>query len=295
MRALVVGASGQLGGHLLAQLRSRGHAAVGTYSSFPVDGLVGLSLEDEPAVSALLAEVAPEIVLLAAGWTWVDANEDDPARAQRTNCEEPLALARRCRAIGARFVTFSTDYVFDGADGPYAETDTPRPLSVYGRAKLAAEQAILGEMPEPLVVRTTTVFGPERQGKNFVYQIVGKVARGERVVVASDQWSTPSYGPDVADATLALVDRHASGVWHVSGPDLLDRVALGRLACRTFGLDESLVEGRPTAELDQKAVRPRKGGLSTAKLRAAGITLRSVEEALFDMKAEIAAGGTVLP
>jgi dTDP-4-dehydrorhamnose reductase len=290
VRALVIGASGQLGGHLLAQLREQGHAAVGTYSSHPVEGLERLELEDERSVRATLADVAPEVVLLAAGWTWVDGNEDDPARAHRTNCEEPLALARRCRAIGARFVTYSTDYVFDGAAGPYAETDLPRPLSVHGRAKLDAEQAILGEMPEHLVLRTTTVFGPEQQGKNFVYQLLRKVAKGERMVVPSDQWATPSYGPDVARATLALVEQEAAGVWHVSGPDYLARVALGRLACRVFGLDEALVEGRTTAELKQKAARPLKGGLSTDKLRAAGITLRGVEEALRDMKAEIAAG-----
>lgn len=288
----MIGASGQLGGHLLAQLRAAGHAAVGTFASFPVDGLVGLELGDERAVASALADVAPDVVLLAAGWTWVDGNEDDPARAWRTNCDEPLALARQCRAIGARFVTYSTDYVFDGVAGPYAETDAPRPLSVHGRAKLDAERAILGEMPEHLVLRTTTVFGPERQGKNFVYQLLRKVAAGAGgpVVVASDQSSTPSYGPDVARATLALVDQGASGLWHVAGPDVLDRAALGRLACRAFGFDESLVEGRPTAELDQRAARPLKGGLSTDKLRSAGITLRGVEAALADMKAEIAAG-----
>jgi dTDP-4-dehydrorhamnose reductase len=286
----VIGASGQLGGQLLTQLRTEGHPVVGTYASFPIEGLTELDVADERAVGQLLVDVAPELVLLAAGWTWVDGNEDDPERARQTNFEQPLAIARRCREIGARFVTYSTDYVFDGAAGPYAETDPPRPLSVYGRAKLDAERAILGEMPEHLVVRTTTVFGPEDQGKNFVYQLLRRVAAGERMVVPSDQRSTPSYGPDVARATLALVNRGASGVWHVSGPDFLDRVALARLACRVFGLDESLVEGRPTAELQQKAARPLRGGLSTDKLRAAGIALRGTEEALHDLREQIAAG-----
>ena len=291
MRALVIGASGQLGGHLLAQLRAAGHDAVGTFASFPVDGLVRLELADEPAVAAALVDVAPDVVLLAAGWTWVDGNEDDPARSQRVNVDEPRALARSCHEIGARLVTFSSDYVFDGAAGPYAESDPPRPLSVYGRAKLAAEQAILGAMPEHLVVRTTTVFGPERQGKNFVAQVLRRASRGEPIVAASDQWSTPSYGPDVARATLALVDRGAQGLWHVSGPDLLDRAALARAACRVFGLDDSLVEGRPTAELAQRAPRPRRGGLSTNRLRAAGISVRGVEEALHAMRAALDAAG----
>jgi dTDP-4-dehydrorhamnose reductase len=190
VRALVIGASGQIGGHLLAQLRAQGHLALGTYSSFAVDGLAKLDLDDDRAVEAALADVQPDVVLLPAGWTWVDGNEDDPARARRTNCEQPLQLARRCRAIGARFVTYSTDYVFDGAAGPYGEDDATNPLSVYGKAKLEAERAILGEMPEHLILRTTTVFGPERQGKNFVYQLLRKVAKQERMVVPSDQRAT---------------------------------------------------------------------------------------------------------
>lgn len=290
MRALVVGASGQIGGHLLEQLRAGGHLAVGTYASFPAPGLVPLDLADERALQAALADVRPEVVLLPAGWTWVDGNEDDPLRSRRQNRDEPLALARRCRDAGALFVTYSTDYVFDGEAGPYAEDAPTRPLSVYGRAKLEAEEALRAEVPEHLVLRTTTVFGPERQGKNFVYQLLRRVAKGERFVVPSDQWATPSYGPDVARATLALVEQRARGTWHVSGPDFMDRLALARLACRVFGLDATKVDGKTTAELKQKAARPLRGGLRTDKLRAAGITLRSTEAALRDMKAELEAG-----
>ncbi len=291
MRALVVGASGQIGGHLLAQLRAAGHAAVGTFASSPADGLARLTLDDDAAIAAALGDVRPEVVLLPAGWTWVDGNEDDPTRSRRENFELPLRLARRCRDVGALFVTYSTDYVFDGEAGPYAEDDRPNPLSVYGRAKLEAEDALRAEVPEHLILRTTTVFGPERQGKNFVYQLLKRAAKGERMVVPSDQWATPSYGPDVAAATLALVDQGARGTWNVSGPDFMDRVALARLACRVFGFDpDATVEGKTTAELKQKAARPLKGGLRIDKLRAAGITPRSTEAALHAMKVEVEAG-----
>jgi dTDP-4-dehydrorhamnose reductase len=291
VRALIIGASGQLGGHLLAQLRARGHLAVGTYATFAAPDLVKLEVEDDRAVEAALADVRPDVVLLPAGWTWVDGNEDDPARSRRTNCEQPLALARRCRDAGALFVTYSTDYVFDGAAGPYAEDDPPRPLSVYGRAKLEAEEGLRGELPgQHLLLRTTTVFGPERQGKNFVYQLLRRVRKGDAMVVPSDQWATPSYGPDVAAATLALLEQEARGTWHVSGPDFLDRATFARLACRVFDLDPSKVDARPTADLKQRAARPLLGGLRTDKLRAAGITLRDTEAALRDMRAELEAG-----
>lgn len=290
MRALVIGASGQIGGHLLEQLHAAGHLALGTYASSEAPGLVKLDLADEAAVAAALGDVRPDVVLLPAGWTWVDGNEDDPARARLTNRDQPLALARRCRDAGALFVTYSTDYVFDGAAGPYAEEDAPRPLSVYGRAKLEAEELLRREVPEHLVLRTTTVFGPERQGKNFVYQLLRKVGKGERMAVPEDQWATPSYGPDVARATLELVEQGARGVWHVCGPDFIDRAAFARLACRVFDLDPSMIDAKTTAELKQKAARPLRGGLKTDKLRAAGISLRGTEDALRAMKAELAAG-----
>lgn len=290
MRALVIGASGQIGGHLLEQLRAGGHLALGTYASSEAPGLVKLDIADEVAVAAALGDVRPDVVFLPAGWTWVDGNEDDPARARLTNRDQPLALARRCKAAGALFVTYSTDYVFDGAAGPYAEDDAPRPLSVYGRAKLEAEELLRAEVPEHLVLRTTTVFGPERQGKNFIYQLLKKVGKGERMALPVDQWATPSYGPDVARATLELVEQGARGVWNVCGPDFMDRVAFAQLACRVFDLDPSKIDAKTTAELKQKAERPLKGGLKTDKLRAAGITLRGVEDALRAMKAELAAG-----
>jgi dTDP-4-dehydrorhamnose reductase len=290
VRALVIGASGQIGGHLLEQLRAGGHLALGTYASSEAPGLVKLDIADDCAVAAALGDVRPDVVFLPAGWTWVDGNEDDPARARLTNRDQPLALARRCRDAGALFVTYSTDYVFDGAAGPYGEDDAPRPLSVYGKAKLEAEELLRAEIPEHLVLRTTTVFGPERQGKNFIYQLLKKVGKGERMALPVDQWATPSYGPDVARATLELVEQGARGVWNVCGPDFMDRVAFARLACRVFDLDASKIDAKTTAELKQKAERPLKGGLKTDKLRAAGISLRGTEDALRAMKAELAAG-----
>lgn len=295
MRLLIVGASGQIGGHLLSQASDAGHLAVGTWNGFQRPGLVKLDLDDDAALAAAVRDVRPDAVVLSAGWTWVDGNEDDPARARRLNRDQPLALCRLARQVGARFVTYSTDYVFDGQAGPYAEDDPTAPLSVYGRAKLEAEEAIRAETPDHLLLRTTTVFGPEAQGKNFVYQLVKRLRQGQPMQVPVDQWASPSYGPDVAAATLALIERGASGTWHVAGPDQLDRAAFARLACRVFGLDERLVEGKTTAELRQKAARPLRGGLRTDKLRAAGIALRDTAAGLAAMKAEIEAGRAAAP
>ena len=211
MRFLVIGASGQVGGHLLGQLREQGHFVAGTYATVPCPGLSPLQLDDTAALEAAVADVEPDVVILAAGWTWVDGNEDDPARARALNCTQPLAVQAACNRRGALFVTYSTDYVFDGQQGPYAEDDPVGPLNVYGQAKLEAEQGIRAASPEHLILRTTTVYGPEQQGKNFVYQLVRRLRQGQSFVVPSDQVATPSYGPDVAAATLALIEQGQRG------------------------------------------------------------------------------------
>src|SRR3954451_13877517 len=187
MRAVVVGGSGQIGGWLLRVLGERGAEAVGTYATVAYPGLERLDAADLAASAAWLRDRRPDVVFYPAGFTWVDGCERDPARARAANVEQPLNLARASAGVGSRFVYFSTDYVFDGLDGPYTEASPPRPLSAYGRAKLEAEDALAGELGDrQLTVRTSWVFGPERQGKNFAYQLARALASGERLECPSD-------------------------------------------------------------------------------------------------------------
>ena len=269
MRALVIGGSGQIGGWLLRVLADRGHEAVGTYLSVPQEGLVPLDASRLDEAAGWLRRGRPDVVFYPAGFTWVDGCERDPDRARHANLDQPLNLARAAAEVGARFVYFSTDYVFDGHAGPYDEASPTNPLSAYGRAKLDAERALVDELGErALVVRTSWVFGPERQGKNFAYQLVKTLARGKSLECPSDQVSSPSYGPDVARAVVELVEGGILGLIHVAGPEVMGRVAFARSMAEAFGLDPSLVIARTTAELGQGAPRPLNGGLLTARLDA---------------------------
>ncbi|MGH7355055.1 MAG: SDR family oxidoreductase [Candidatus Rokuibacteriota bacterium] len=264
---LVVGGSGQVGGAFLAEASRRGIAATGTFHSHARPGLVPWDGTLE-AFDALVARVQPGLVVYAAGVAHVDRCETESAECERWNAQVPGALARRC-AGAPGFVYFSTDYVFDGAGGPYGEEEPVGPISAYARSKLAGERAVLDADPTTLVIRTTVVYGPEPQGKNFVAQLRARLGRGERMRVPQDQVSTPTYNVDLAARTLQLALGGASGVWHVAGPDLLDRYAFARLAVAAFGLDASLLDPVPTASLGQAAPRPLKGGLRTGKLAAA--------------------------
>lgn len=269
MRAVVIGGSGQVGGWLLRELAARGHQAVGTYATVVFPGLVRLDAGDLDKASAWVREQRPDVVFYSAGFTWVDGSERDPARSHSANCVQPVNMARSVAEHGARFVNFSTDYVFDGMNGPYSENDAPNPLSVYGRSKLEAENRLAEALGDRLLnLRATWVFGPERQGKNFAYQLCRTLAARKEMVCPSDQFSSPSYGPDVARAAVALAERGVSGLVHLAGPEVMDRVAFaGRLATG-FGLDPSLIVGKRTAELGQGAPRPLRSGLLTPRLDA---------------------------
>jgi dTDP-4-dehydrorhamnose reductase len=267
VRAVVIGGSGQIGGWLLRFLAERGHSAVGTYATVPFPDLVHLDASELAEAAAWLRSQQADVVFYPAGFTWVDQCERDPERARAANLEQPLNLARAAAESGGRFVYFSTDYVFDGRSGPYRETDTPCPLSAYGVAKRDAELALTSTLGESLlVIRTCWVFGPERQGKNFAYQLARTLREGRSLSCPSDQVSSPSYGPDVANAAVRLVEQGQSGLFHVAGPDVLDRVRFARTLADAFGLDPSLIIAKTTAELAQAAPRPLRAGLLTPRL-----------------------------
>jgi dTDP-4-dehydrorhamnose reductase len=289
MRALVIGASGQVGGALLDAFRTRGHEAVGTYARHPVDALVSLDVTDHAAVTRVVGDVRPDWVLCPAGLTHVDYCEDHPDEAFAINRDAALHAAREAGRVGAGFVFYSTEYVFDGERGPYAEEDTARPLSVYGRSKLEGERAVLAETGRAVVVRTTVVYGRERQRKNFVYQLIRNCRGRQGMRIPVDQISSPTYNVDLAQATVELCERDLGGIYHLAGDGVLDRYAFTLLACEVFGLDSSLLTPVTTAMLGQKAPRPLKGGLTISKARSILATrLRTPEAGLRAMRAALA-------
>lgn len=292
MKAVVIGGSGQLGGWLLMHLSERGHEAVGTYATRSLPGLAHVDAADLAGAAAWLKNQRPDVVFYPAGFTWVDGCERDPSRCRASNLDQPLNLARAAAEAGARFVHFSTDYLFDGRDGPYGEDAPTGPLNEYGRAKLDAERALTdAPADQVLIARTCWVYGPERQGKNFAYQSIRTLRAGKPLVCPSDQWACPSYGPDVALAVVELVEQGISGLVHVAGPEWVDRPNFARALARGFGLDPSLVVARPTADLGQGAPRPLKGGLRTARLDPLlPGRMRPVESALADFRACLASG-----
>lgn len=273
--SLIIGASGLVGGALL---RALGPTAVGTYRSRPVEALRQLEVTNSDTLAQVLGEVEPDVVYFPAAEPNVDWCEMHPTEAHALNVIPAISTLAAAKAHRARFVFFSTDYVFDGERGPYVETDPVNPLSVYARHKRQVEERVL-EAGET-VIRTTTVFGRElAPGKNFVVRLVARIRAGETATIPADQVSTPTWADELAAATVKVAQ--LGGVWHVAGPDSLARDEFARLIADVFGLDRGLVTSVATSDLHQAARRPMLAGLRTDKLvRQTGVTFLPLRSAL---------------
>jgi len=291
-RSLVVGATGQLGAQLVSQL---GSAALPAARHTQTPDCLPIDLESIAAnpgqLDGIIARHNITAVFCAAGATNVDRCEADHAWASAANHLGPLALARA--ALHIPFVFFSTDYVFPGSaenPGPYSENDATNPLSVYGRTKLEGEQSILAAHPSALVLRTTTVYGPDQQGKNYLYTLSRVLKAGNIMKAPTDQLATPTYNADLAAAAIALVQRRQSGIFHVAGPDFLSRYDFALAACKILALPSTTLQPVTTPELQQAAARPLLGGLAIAKLQAfLGPTcMRSIDTGIRDWQSSLA-------
>lgn len=266
-QALVIGASGQVGGALLTVLERVGFKAVGTYRSQPRPGLMPLDLGDEAAVRACFESVRPSVVFIAmnnaGGVDWCEDHPDEAIDAHVGGVRRVLEAAA---PLGARVVFYSTDYVFDGANGPYREDDEPSPISVYGRAKRDAEALVRAYPHDHLIVRTTAVVSWDRSSRNFAMTVWNTLSAGKPLRVPNDQWANATLAEFLAEASVRLVQSGATGTFNVSGKSRIPRSDLAIALAKTMALDPSLIEPVSTAALGQRAARPLQGGFDTSKL-----------------------------
>ena len=260
-RWLLVGATGLVGAHLRAALRGR--ALVMTSHRAQLPASVTLDLTDHAATARVVREARPDVVVLAAANAFVEACEREPGATRAINVDAPRHVAEA--APNALLVVFSSEYVFDGEAGSYAEEDPVAPINEYGRQKVALEE-MAQERPNHLVCRLSGVYGWSDARTSFVSQLVDHLRAGQRFRVPADQVITPTPAPDLGAAVVELVDRGARGIFHVAGPEILPRPEFARRAVESFGLDPSLLDPLPTAALGLAAPRPLHAGLRTEKL-----------------------------
>lgn len=243
-----------------------------------------VDLEDTHAVDRAIREISPEIVINAAAFTAVDGAEENPSTARAVNAEGPATMARSCADTGSLLVHYSTDYVFDGSGSvPYAEDDPTGPINEYGRSKLAGEEGIRASGAAYLILRTSWVFAKE--GHNFVNTMLRLGCEGrDSVRVVQDQRGAPTYAPDLARATHAMIARFRpdkSGVYHVTGNGETSWFGFAQEIFRIAGYPEVQVVPVGTRDFPTPARRPRYSVLSNRKVREVfGLTMPHWNDAL---------------
>jgi dTDP-4-dehydrorhamnose reductase len=274
-RILITGANGLVGQALVDRLASVPEVDLLATSRetepryTPRDGgYVSLDVTDAEAVRRVFVDFAPTAVIHCAAMSKVGDCEADREACWQTNVHATDHLARSCRANGARMVLLSTDFIFDGAEGPYAEDARPGPVNFYGRSKMAAENAVRNAgLRRWTVIRTTLGFGAGenvRRG-NFVSWLVARLAAGETTAIPEDQVRTPTYVPDLADGIARATLLNKSGVYHIAGRELMTVLEFARIVARHFDFDEDLLEPITTDVLHPDAPRPLRGGLLILK------------------------------
>ncbi len=269
MNWFVIGASGLVGGNLLRFLKAKGLSCKGSHLQFATPETVFFNPMDfDDAANFSIASYKPRVIVHCGALTNVDYCETHEEESFQKTVVSTQNIVSLCRQLGCRLVYISTDYVFNGKDGPYRETAATAPLNVYGRHKLAAEQAVLDGLADSLVVRITNVYGDEARNKNFVSRILSAIQKGETLdlVLPGDQFATPINAADVAKAVHQLVKAGKSGIWHLGSTDFYNRFQLFTKVAGYFpAYTNYKVRQVPTASLNQPAKRPLIGGLLSCK------------------------------
>ena len=274
MNILVTGANGQLGNEMQLQaaaLRPSLHhwfftdVSVSDDSLFPIQGL---DITDRNAVEAFVEAHAIDVIVNCAAYTAVDKAESEPEKAQLLNAVAPGFLAEAIGRRGGHLIQISTDYVFDGtAHTPYAEDAPTCPNSVYGRTKLAGEEAILAANPSAMIIRTAWLYS--RFGNNFVKTMLRLGREKDQLGVIFDQIGTPTYARDLAAVIMTAINQGiVPGLYHFTNEGVCSWYDFTKVIHRLAGITTCHVRPLHTAEYPTPAARPHYSVLDKVKIKS---------------------------
>ncbi len=240
-------------------------------------------------IKDICLQIQPSVIVNTAAFTNVDACETERQKAWTVNVIGVENLVHVCRLIEAHLIQFSTDYVFDGNDGPYIETAMPHPIGYYGKTKLASENVCVGSQIDYTIIRTNVLYGATRTLKaDFVMWVLKKLGEEKPFSVVYDQFSNPTLIDDLAYLVEKIIQTRQTGIFHSGGQDWLNRYDFARKVAEVFKLNSDLISPMLTAELQQPAHRPLKGGLISLKAETTfGIKFSGVERGLLTMRRQL--------
>jgi dTDP-4-dehydrorhamnose reductase len=276
MKIMVTGSNGLLGQKLIHQLANRpdvtllatarGNNRLKQQAGY---AYTSLDITDGPAVLALCQSWQPDAIIHTAAMTQVDDCEDQQAACWELNVTAVDHLIRAAEAVNAHLVHLSTDFIFDGAAGPYDETAAPNPLSFYGKSKLAAEKLLLESSISYSIIRTVLVYGvaEDMSRSNIVLWAKGALEKGQPLRIVSDQFRTPTLAEDLAQGCILAAMKRAQGIYNISGKDQMSVLELVKRVARYFDLPTDQISEVSTDTLNQRARRPLVTGFILDKAR----------------------------
>ena len=266
---LVTGSNGLLGQKITEKVLKEGRVNLVATSKganrFPIkEGYVYAEMDIlNPAdVKAVVEKYQPDAIIHTAAMTNVDTCEDQKELAHQLNVDAVSTLIQICEEHNIQLVHLSTDFIFDGENGPYDELAAPNPLSYYGETKLKAEEVIKNSSAKWAILRTIIVYGivSDMSRSNIVLWAKGALEKGNPLNIVNDQWRMPTLAEDLADICLLAIEHDAQGVYNASGKDMMSISELVARVADFWKLDKSLINEVSAETLNQTAKRPKKTG-----------------------------------
>jgi len=269
-KVLITGAEGQLGRILQLRLRESFNiiptAKSPTKMAIKNRNVRQMDITNFNSVEACISAENPDVIINCAAMTNVDACERDHSAARKVNVE---GVQNIVKAVNKRtkIIQLSTDYVFEGKDGPYAESDPTHPISYYGRSKLEGENILRGSLSPHCILRGSVLYGdPVNDKPNFFAWVYDSLSKNNTINVVTDQTSNPAWLPALSDAIMKVILLNAEGVYHFGSDDHLSRYDFAVLIANVFGFDTTLINPVTSDSMPFIAPRPIHSGLAIKKI-----------------------------
>lgn len=275
MKILITGSNGLLGQAVASViLRESDHevilSSVEEKSFYDFGKLyIKLDITSKEEVKKVVEYHKPSVIINCAAFTNVDKCETERELSWKINVDGVKNLIIAAKKNDVKIVHFSTDYVFDGKNGPYDELSVPNPVSFYGREKLASENSLITSGINYTIIRTLVLYGTGNNVKpNFALWMLDNLRNNRPVNIVTDQISNVTMIDDLAYGTLKIIEKNCRGIYNIAGSDILSRYDFAMNMCDVFNLNKKLVFPITTESLNQPAPRPLKSGLIILKMES---------------------------
>lgn len=293
-RIVVVGGNGMLGQRLIEFYKKLNDVlllatSVEDKSVFNFVDYIQADISNRNEIKKVVYDFCPDFIINAAAYTNVDKSENERELAWKINVKGVEYLSESARVLDSHLIHISTDYIFDGKNGPYTEYDTPNPLGYYARTKLASENTLRISGCKNTILRTNVLYGTAKFSRpDFVKWVIESLRANKEIRVVDDQINNPTFIDDLVQGINKIVELRKEGIYNIGGNEFLSRYDFTLLIADFFNLNKSLIKKIKTEELNQPARRPLKSGLITIKAQSElGYKPHTILQSLELMKSEL--------